>query len=59
MRRQVEVAFEARHAGKPLIPWMFHRKADGLSLRKIADELSQLSGMPVSHESVRRWMLEG
>ena len=59
MRRQVEVAFEARHAGEPLVPWMFRRKAGGMSLRKIADELSQVSGMQVSHESVRGWMLEG
>ena len=59
MRRAIEVAFELRTGGLPLIPWLFQRHNSGRSLREVAADLSELVGVPVSHESVRRWMLEG
>lgn len=59
MRRAVEVAFEMRTGGEPLVPWLVRRHAAGVPLRGLAAELSDLVGVAVSHESVRRWMLEG
>jgi transposase-like protein len=59
MRRAVEVAFEARTGGEAMVPWMWRQRSAGLSLRAIADSLSHLAGIPVSHESVRRWMVDG
>jgi len=60
MRRKAEAAFEQKNGGKTtLIQHMWALKARGLSLRDIAGQVSQATGMPVSHETVRRWMLEG
>lgn len=59
MRKSVETQFELKSGGVPLVPWMFQQKNKGASLRAIADAVSQTTGISVSHESVRRWMLEG
>lgn len=60
MRRAVEVAFELASGGETrLVPWMVGRRKAGRSLRQIADELEQRSGVRVSHETVRQWMIEG
>lgn len=59
MRKSVETQFELRSGGVPLVPWMFQQKNNGASLRAIADSVSSTTGISVSHETVRRWMLEG
>jgi len=45
MRKALEVTFDAR--------------SDGASFRQIADKLSEKTGIPVSHESVRQWLKAG
>jgi len=59
MRRAVEVAFELRTGGDALVGWLTRRHMAGVPLRQLAGELSDLVGVPVSHESVRRWIREG
>lgn len=59
MRKSVETQFELRSGGVPLVAWMMQQKTKGASLRSIADAVSETTGISVSHESVRRWMLEG
>lgn len=59
MRKTVEREFETRNGGEPLVPWMFKQKNGGASLRTIADRLTTMTGIRVSHESVRQWMLAG
>ena len=60
MRRKAEVVFEQKNGGKQtLTQHMWALKGRGLSLRDIARDVSQATGMTVSHETVRRWMLEG
>lgn len=59
MRRAVEVAFELRTGGTPLVAWLASRHSAGVPLRQLALELSDLVGVAVSHESVRRWIREG
>jgi transposase-like protein len=60
MRRQVEAAFETVSGGEtPLITWLLREKARGASLRTLAALLSAQTGLTVSHETVRKWMLEG
>lgn len=59
MRKIVEREFETRSGGEPLVQWMFQQKNAGASLRTIADRLTAMTGMRVSHESVRQWMLAG
>lgn len=59
MRRIVETAFETKTGGTPLVPWMFQQRQEGAALRVIAERLTALVGIKVSHESVRRWMMEG
>ncbi|HEY7823467.1 MAG TPA: hypothetical protein VIG24_11555 [Acidimicrobiia bacterium] len=60
MRRAVEVAFELASGGEArLVPWMMERRKAGRSLRRIAEELEQRTGIGVSHETVRQWMIEG
>ena len=58
-RQDVEVAFQLATGGKQLRDWMFQQRSQKQSLRTIAQALSQRTGMPVSHESVRKWMQEG
>ena len=60
MRRKAEAMFEQANGGKvTLTQHMWALKARGLSLRDIAKDVSQATGMNVSHETVRRWMLDG
>lgn len=60
MRRAVEVAFELRTGGMPLVPYLAARHVgEKVPLRQLALELSDLVGIAVSHESVRRWIREG
>lgn len=59
MRKSIETAFEVRTGGTALIPWLFQQHNEGASLRTIADRLSETVGIRVSHETVRRWMLDG
>lgn len=59
MRKTVETQFELRTGGTNLITWLFQQKNEGASLRIIADRLTETIGIRVSHESIRRWMMEG
>ena len=59
MKKIVETAFETKSGGTPLVPWLFQQRQEGASLRSIADRLSSLIGIQVSHETIRRWMMEG
>jgi hypothetical protein len=57
VRRAVEVTFEMQNGGQQtLADWMWQQHSRGKSLRTIADELTVKVGVPVSHETVRRWM---
>jgi hypothetical protein len=59
-RRQMEVEFELKNGGvQSLTGWMYEQHSRGASLRTIAALLAQKTGMAVSHEAVRKWMLEG
>jgi hypothetical protein len=58
-RREIEAAFQTATGGQQLGDWMFKQKSLGASLRTIAQMLSQRTGMPISHESIRTWMTEG
>lgn len=59
MRKSVETQFELKSGGVPLVPWMMQQRTRGSSLRQIADAVTATTGISVSHESIRRWMLEG
>lgn len=59
MRKSVEAVFETKTGGVELIPWLFQQKHEGASLRTIAERLTATVGIQVSHETVRRWMLDG
>ena len=59
MRKKIETQFEITSQGEPLVPWMFRQKSNGASLRSIASTLTQMTGISVSHESVRKWMRDG
>ena len=60
MRRAVEVAFELKTGGEvPMVSWMMRQHSAGRSLRQIADDLAVKTGVRVSHETVRQWMIEG
>ena len=60
VRRAVEVAFELASGGEArMVPWMVGLSRSGRSLRAIADELEARTGIRVSHETVRQWMIEG
>jgi hypothetical protein len=60
MRRAVEVAFELKSGGEVgLGQWMWQQKSQGASLRAIADRLTVVTGVQVSHETIRTWMKEG
>ena len=58
-RRDFEVAFQLAAKGQQLADWLFQQRSQGQSLRSIAQSLTQRTGMPVSHESIRKWMQEG
>jgi len=60
VRRAVEVAFEVKTGGElPLAVWMMKEHKAGRSLRQISDDLAVKTGVRVSHETVRQWMIEG
>lgn len=59
MRKLVEQHFEANTGGKHLVPWLFEQKAEGHSLRDIAEHVRVMTGIQISHVSVRNWMMEG
>jgi hypothetical protein len=59
MRALVEQHFEASTGGKHLVPWMFEQRQDGASLREIAERIRVVTGVQVSHVSVRNWMRAG
>ena len=60
MRRAVEVAFELKSGGEHrLATWLMARSRAGRSLRQIADDLEDRTGIRVSHETIRQWMIEG
>jgi transposase-like protein len=59
MRKLVEQHFEAQSGGAHLIPWLFQQHREGASLREISERLRVLTGIQVSHVTVRNWMREG
>jgi hypothetical protein len=44
--------------GRDIHRWVAERRQDGASWRVIAEEASAMSGVPVSHESMRAWFAE-
>lgn len=42
--------------GRDLTTYLVQAQAEGLSLRRIASDLTTLTGVVVSHEGVRSWM---
>jgi hypothetical protein len=59
MRKLVEQHFEANSGGQHLLPWMWQQKQAGKSLREIAEQVRVLTGIQISHVSVRNWMKAG
>ena len=59
MRQQVERELAMKTDGQRLVDWMAQQASGGASLRVIADRLTGLVGIKVSHESVRQWMKAG
>jgi hypothetical protein len=44
--------------GRDIHRWVAERREAGASWRVIADEATAVSGVPVSHESMRAWFAE-
>jgi hypothetical protein len=60
VRRATEVAFEMSTGGmQPLGSWLTKRHMSGVSLRQISRELFEMTGVQVSHETIRAWIREG
>ncbi|HEY7824454.1 MAG TPA: hypothetical protein VIG24_16550 [Acidimicrobiia bacterium] len=60
LRRIVEMQFELKNGGnEPFGTWLMRQRNAGQSLRQIAMTVEQQVGIPVSHESVRQWLVEG
>jgi transposase-like protein len=60
MRRAVEVAFEMRTGGQvPLGSWLTRQHMNGTSLRVLSERLFDLTGITVSHETIRTWIRQG
>jgi hypothetical protein len=60
LRRLVEMQFELANGGnEPFGSWLARQRAQGASLRIIAELVQANTGIPVSHESVRQWLVEG
>ena len=60
LRRVVEMQFELKNGGnEPFGTWLMRQRQAGASLRSIAQTVEQQVGIPVSHESVRQWLVEG
>ena len=59
MRPQVERELAMKTDGQRLADWLTQQASGGASLRVIAERLTDLVGIRVSHESVRQWMKAG
>jgi len=60
LRKIVEMQFELKNGGnEPFGSWLMRERRAGTSLRAIADKVQAVTGTPVSHESVRQWLVEG
>jgi hypothetical protein len=60
LRKIVEIQFEMKSGGAEAFgPWLMKERLGGASLRAIAQSVEQRTGVPVSHESVRQWLVEG
>lgn len=58
-RKMIERELETRHPNSSLMQYLTTARGDKKSLRVIADDLSQLTGVRVSHESIRKWLRDG
>lgn len=58
-RRQIETELELRRPNTTLVGWLTAQQTAGASLRVIAGRLTELTGLAVSHESIRKWIREG
>ena len=60
LRRVVEMQFELKNGGQESFgTWLARQRQAGASLRSIATTVESSTGIPVSHESVRQWLVEG
>lgn len=60
LRKIVEMQFELKNGGnEPFGTWLMRQRQSGASLRAIAHTVEDRVGIPVSHESVRQWLVEG
>jgi hypothetical protein len=60
LRRIVEMQFELKNGGnEPFGSWLMRQRNGGASLRAIANTVEANTGIQVSHESVRQWLVEG
>ena len=60
LRKIVEMQFELKNGGNEAFgTWLMRQRQSGQSLRQIATTVEQQVGIPVSHESVRQWLVEG
>jgi hypothetical protein len=60
LRRVVEMQFELKNGGNESFgTWLMRQRQAGASLRAIASNVEANTGIPVSHESVRQWLVEG
>ena len=60
LRKIVEMQFEMANGGNESFgSWLARQRAQGASLRTIANLVQANTGIPVSHESVRQWLVEG
>lgn len=58
LRRAVEVILDERHH-TTFIVWAMRRMSEGASLRTMSTDLTQMVGFPVSHETIRQWVVDG
>ena len=58
LRSAVSVLLKDRH-GMDLMVYLMDRRTNGVSLRKIAFDLYDLTGVLVSHQAVADWIKEG
>jgi hypothetical protein len=60
LRRMVEMQFELHNGGNESFgSWLARQRHAGASLRAIANLVQVNTGIAVSHESVRQWLVEG
>lgn len=59
LRDAVELLIQERTKHGNLMSYMMARRHDGITLRGISSELYDLTGLAISHESVRAWIEEG